>query len=94
MFYVYMLRCNDGSYYVGQADDIDKRLNEHICGKGAWYTSKRLPVRLIFVEPFNSRDRAKQAEAQIKGWSRKKKEALIRRDWKQIQELSKKIIKK
>ena len=89
-----MLRCSDGSYYVGQTDDIDKRLNEHLCGQGTWYTRKRLPVQLIFVEPFNSRDNAKQVEAQIKGWSRKKKEALIQQDWRRIKELSKKNIRK
>ncbi|MBM3925375.1 MAG: GIY-YIG nuclease family protein [SAR202 cluster bacterium] len=88
-FYVYMLKCSDGSYYTGHADNLDKRIGEHQSGFFCGYTKRRRPVRFVFVEEFATRSYALDAEFQIKGWSRAKKEALIRRDWKRIVELSK-----
>jgi predicted GIY-YIG superfamily endonuclease len=83
-----MLKCNDGSYYIGHTDDIDKRIAEHTQGKINGYTKKRLPVKIVYVQNFMTRDEAINAERQIKGWSRKKKEALLRDDWEKIKELS------
>ena len=77
-FYVYMLQCSDGSLYVGHTDDLDARLSAHRSRRYAGYTARRLPIRLIFSEPFNTRDEAFAAERQIKGWSRAKKLALAR----------------
>jgi len=88
-FYTYMLRCADRSYYVGHTDNIEQRLSQHKFGKISGYTSSRLPVELVWMESFHSRDEAFFAERKIKGWSRKKKEALINRDWQAISELSK-----
>lgn len=89
-FYVYLLRCADGSYYVGQTDDLTKRMAEHEAGEGGAWTARRLPVELAWSENFGTRDEARDAERQIKGWSRGKKEALVRGDWDAIVALAKK----
>jgi predicted GIY-YIG superfamily endonuclease len=80
-FFVYMLQCADASYYIGQTDDLSRRLFEHEAGILRGYTSARLPVRLVWSQEFQTRDEAIAAERQIKGWARAKKEALIRGDW-------------
>jgi predicted GIY-YIG superfamily endonuclease len=87
-FWVYILRCADGSYYVGHTDDIELRLAKHRTGEFAGYTRTRLPVKLAFMEEFASRSDAFVRERQIKGWSRKKKEALIRSDWAELSRLA------
>ena len=87
-FYVYMLRCADGSYYVGQTDDLTKRWGEHEAGEGAAWTARRLPVELVWSEHFGTRDEAREAERQIKGWSRAKKEAMARGDWDAVARLA------
>jgi predicted GIY-YIG superfamily endonuclease len=87
-FWVYMLRCADGSYYTGHTDNIDQRLAQHHSGNINGYTSTRLPVRLFFSQEFPTRQEALACERQIKGWSRKKKEALARRDWAEILRLA------
>ena len=76
-FFTYMLRCADGSYYVGHTDDIERRITQHETGAGSGYTATRLPVQLVWFEEFPTREEAKAAEAQVKNWSRRKKEALI-----------------
>ena len=87
-FYVYLLRCVDGSYYCGQTDDLDSRMQQHqVADTG--YTSTRKPVELVWQGEFETREGAIAFEQQIKGWSRAKKEALIAGDWAQIQELAK-----
>jgi putative endonuclease len=83
-FWVYILRCADGSYYVGHTDDIELRLAKYQAGEFAGYTRTRLPVELTFIEEFASRSDAFVRERQIKGWSRKKKEGLIRGDWTEL----------
>jgi predicted GIY-YIG superfamily endonuclease len=87
-FYVYILKCSDGSYYTGHTDNLENRLCEHKNKKFAGYTAVRLPVELVFYHVFNTRDEAFMAERKIKGWSRKKKEALIRNDWNELVRLS------
>ena len=87
-FWVYILQCADDSYYVGHTDDIEKRMNEHKSGELGGYTSTRRPVRVVFTEEFPSREEALAAELQIKGWSRKKKQALIRGDWGEVSRLA------
>jgi predicted GIY-YIG superfamily endonuclease len=88
-FYVYILRCNDGSYYVGHTDNMEARFSAHQqrhypCS----YTAKRLPVKLVFVHATSSRDEALIVERQIKTWSRKKKEALIAEDFELLKSIS------
>jgi putative endonuclease len=88
--HVYILRCSDGSYYVGSARlGLERRLSEHNAGTYGGYTSKRLPVELIWSEHFADITDAIAVERQIKGWSRAKKEALIQNDFDLIKKLSK-----
>ncbi|MBN2712861.1 MAG: GIY-YIG nuclease family protein [Planctomycetes bacterium] len=88
-FWVYILQCSDGSYYTGHTDDLERRIVEHSQGEYmGCYTYSRRPVRLVFSQEFGSREEALASEMQIKGWSRKKKEALIRCDWEEISRLS------
>lgn len=88
MFHCYLLRCAGGSYYTGHTDDLPRRFAEHQSGFFAGYTYKRRPVELAWSDAFQTRDDAKAAERQIKGWSRAKKEAPIAGDWNRISELA------
>jgi tRNA/rRNA methyltransferase len=90
-FWAYILRCADGSYYVGHTDDLTARVGAHQSGLIEGYTQKRRPVTLVWSQDFPDRDQAFRAERQIKGWSRSKKAALIRGDWDCIQLLSRKM---
>jgi putative endonuclease len=85
-----MLRCADGSYYVGTArNGLDARIAEHNAGAFGGYTAKRLPVSMVFSQPFECIADAIAAERQVKGWSRAKKEALIGGDWSRVSALAK-----
>jgi putative endonuclease len=87
--HVYMLRCADGRYYVGSARrGLDRRVSEHNNGTYDGYTARRLPVVLVWAEHFPDITDAIAAERQIKGWSRSKKEALIRGDYQMIKLLA------
>ena len=88
-FWVYILRCAGGSYYTGHTDDLAKRLAEHEAGQVAGYTATRLPVTLLFSQEFPAREEALAAEQQVKGWSRKKKQAMIQGDWSEVSRLAK-----
>ena len=76
-FFIYILLCSDKSYYVGHTDDLERRLAEHETGATGGYTAARRPIQLVWFEEFPTREEAKVAEAQLKNWSRRKKEALI-----------------
>jgi tRNA/rRNA methyltransferase len=80
-FWTYLLRCADGKYYTGHTDALDRRIAQHENGEVEGYTSLRRPVTLIWSQDFATREEALTAELRIKGWSRAKKEALIRGDW-------------
>ena len=83
--FVYMLRCADGSYYVGSArGELDRRIAEHNSGQYGGYTAKRGPVTLAWHQEFEDPLDAIAAERQLKGWSRRKKEALIVGDFETI----------
>ena len=88
-FYVYILRCSDGSYYTGHTEDPEARLSAHESGRLPGYTQQRRPVKLVFTEEFPTRGEALESERQIKGWSRAKKEVLIARDWENLAHWSK-----
>jgi putative endonuclease len=77
MAWMYILKCADGSYYVGSTVNLEKRIGQHCQGIGAKYTSRRLPVKLVFAEEFESVVEAYLREKQVQGWSRAKREALI-----------------
>ncbi|MGL3110870.1 MULTISPECIES: GIY-YIG nuclease family protein [unclassified Bradyrhizobium] len=84
--FVYMLRCADGSFYIGSAtgEDVSKRVDEHNAGAYPGYTYSRRPVVLVWSEHFERITDGIAAERQLKGWSRAKKEALVRSDWKAV----------
>ena len=75
--YMYILKCSDGSYYTGSTKNLVNRFKQHESGEGARYTSKRLPVELVYYEEYERVDQAFYREKQVQGWNRKKKEALI-----------------
>jgi predicted GIY-YIG superfamily endonuclease len=76
--YVYILRCADGAYYVGSAQQgLDRRLAEHHAGTFDGWTAARRPLKLVYAQEFDQITDALAAERKIKGWSRKKKQALI-----------------
>ncbi|HEX7872992.1 MAG TPA: TrmH family RNA methyltransferase [Sphingobium sp.] len=85
-FWVYILRCSDGTYYTGHTDDLERRVAQHQSGAFPGYTHDRRPVELVFSETFTDRIDALEREQQVKDWSRKKKEALIRQDWQGVSE--------
>ncbi|MBJ6124207.1 GIY-YIG nuclease family protein [Microvirga splendida] len=87
----YILRCADGSYYTGtsRSEDLETRVSQHNQGIFGGYTAKRRPVALVYSIQFGSITDAIAYERQVKGWSRAKKEALIRGDFDALQSLSK-----
>jgi putative endonuclease len=86
---VYILLCTDNSYYIGVTNDLERRVWEHENGYNSKaYTFKRRPVKLVFYEYFPNASQAIEFEKQIKGWRREKKEALIKREWEKLPELS------
>src|SRR6516164_2988420 len=87
--YLYILRCADGSYYVGTTrGGLEKRLAEHEAGAFDGYTARRRPVILVFHQHFERLEDAVAAERQVKGWRREKKEALIQGDFASLRGLS------
>ncbi len=92
-FRVYILRCADGLYYTGHTDNLEQRVAQHQQGEIPGFTATRRPLRLVFSQEFVSREEALAAELQIKPWSRKKKEALIRGDWDALKLSAKKDFK-
>jgi putative endonuclease len=76
-WFCYMLRCNDGSLYVGMTNDVAIRVDKHNRGLGPEFTKKRRPVELIWSQEFEDRFAARDKEVELKGWSRKKKLSLV-----------------
>ncbi|MBL0047416.1 MAG: GIY-YIG nuclease family protein [Bacteroidetes bacterium] len=88
-YFTYILECADKSYYTGITNDIDRRIAEHNEGENpSAYTYSRRPVKLVYLEQFFDPSTAIELEKQIKGWSRKKKDALIANNWDKLKELS------
>ena len=83
-FWVYILRCSDGSYYTGHTDNLEVRLAEHQQGSGADWTKRRRSVELLWCADAPTRDEAFAFERRVKNWSRAKKEALIAGDWARV----------
>jgi putative endonuclease len=77
MYYVYILLCRGGSYYIGSTNNIDKRFKDHLAGRGARYTKSHKPEKIIYREKFSTKSEALKREAELKKWSKTKKEALI-----------------
>ncbi len=87
---MYILECNNGSYYVGHTDNLEKRLAEHQDKTYTGYTSLHVPIKLVYQQALQTRDEAFQIERKIKNWSRNKKEALIKGDFDALSYYAKK----
>ncbi len=88
-YFVYMVRCSDGSFYVGVTNDADHRVDQHNIGTDPeCYTFSRRPVTLVHASHFYDVVEAIRWEKQLKGWSRAKKQALVLGDWAAIHNLA------
>ena len=89
-FYVYILECSDRSFYVGFTNNLERRMIEHKEGsKKGSYTYSRRPIKLKWFEQFTNPNEAIKVEKKLKGWSKRKKQALINENWKELVKLSK-----
>jgi len=77
MWFVYFVMCADNTLYCGATNNVQKRIDKHNSGKGAKYTSRRLPVRLSYVEACACKSDALKLEYRLKQLSRKQKDGLI-----------------
>ncbi|HEY0027675.1 MAG TPA: GIY-YIG nuclease family protein [Allosphingosinicella sp.] len=87
-FWVYILRCRDGTYYTGHTDDLEKRMWGHEQGKGSSWTRTRRPLELVWCEDAPTRYEALEFERRVKNWSKAKKEALMAGDWARVSYLA------
>jgi predicted GIY-YIG superfamily endonuclease len=83
-----MLRCIDGTFYVGVTNDVERRFAEHCAGEIPGYTCTRRPLRLAYVGEFDRPDDAIAFEKRLKGWTHKKKRAFAERDWPLLKRLA------
>jgi len=88
-WYVYILRCADGSYYIGHTHSLPQRVQAHCDGTAGSFTREHRPVALVFAGPAMDGEAAMQREHQIKRWTRAKKEALLTGDLAHLRALSK-----
>jgi len=87
--YVYILLCSDKSYYIGVTNNLEYRLEQHHKGINvSCYTFERRPLELMYYQIFDGPVGAIAFEKKLKGWSRKKKQALIDENWAKLQELA------
>ena len=87
-WYLYLLECENGSFYTGVTQDLDRRFEEHRSGMGGHYTNYNRPKRIVYSESFANEILVKKREAQIKRWSNEKKRALIEGNLKKLRQLS------
>ena len=78
IWFCYMVRCRDDSFYVGIANDVEERVKRHNWGVGPGYTAKRRPVELVWSECCGTSETARRREKEVKGWSRAKKFELVK----------------
>ena len=89
IYYVYILKCSDNSYYTGFTNNLERRIIKHLEGyHNDSYTFTRRPIELVFYTEFTNPNDAIEIEKRVKGWSRVKKEALINGDYKTLVYLS------
>lgn len=89
LFWVYMVLCDDGSYYIGVTRDVDQRVGQHNAGTFPdCYTFRRRPVQLVYADSFRDANDAIHWEKQMKKWSRAKKAALASGDFDRLRQLS------
>jgi putative endonuclease len=82
--WVYILRCADETYYTGSTNNIILRIHQHNNAIGAIYTAKRLPLELVYLQEYSIVSEAFYREKQIQGWSRRKKEALMKSEYEAL----------
>jgi len=80
---LYILKCNDNSYYIGITQDLEKRIYEHNSGQ-VHYTGSRISIELVFKKKYFNSELAARAEKKLKSWSRFKKEKIIDGEWELI----------
>ncbi|MDP4001148.1 MAG: GIY-YIG nuclease family protein [bacterium] len=80
-WYVYIIECVDGFYYTGRTWQPDQRWAQHLSGLGSSFTKRHKPKKLAYLEEYESFEEASLREKQIKGWTREKKEKLIKGQW-------------
>ncbi|MGD0976986.1 MAG: GIY-YIG nuclease family protein [Minisyncoccia bacterium] len=78
MYFVYLLKCGDGSIYIGITTSVERRFQEHKSGKGGAYTRAKKAVKILYSEKFRTRSKASKREAEIKNWPRREKLDLIK----------------
>jgi predicted GIY-YIG superfamily endonuclease len=78
MYKVYILLCRDNSFYVGYTDNIKRRIAQHNNKTGSFYLSSKLPMKLVWLESYDTKKEAMDKELQLKGWTRIKKINLIK----------------
>ena len=78
MWYMYMVKCQDDSFYVGMTENIKERIARHNHGKGSAYTRLRRPVRLVYFEQYQNKTEVVQREREVKKFSKVNKEQLIK----------------
>ena len=93
MVTVYILQCANGQYYVGSTNNLIRRIDEHQLAdealyRGAKFTKAHQPVMLVYTEEYEDDHKARMREQQLHGWSRAKKEALIKGDIEKLKDLS------
>ena len=76
-WFCYMVRCRDGSFYVGISKDVEERVKRHNWGVGPSYTAERRPLKLVWSRPYPDAETARKREKEIMGWSRAKKLELM-----------------
>jgi putative endonuclease len=94
MAWMYILKCADGSYYVGSTKNLELRLFQHQSGQGSRYPSGKLPVELVYGEEYDRVSDAYYREKQIQNWGRAKREALINGNVELLPPLAKKKFEK
>lgn len=77
MYYVYILKCSDGSLYCGITNDIKKRMEKHKSGKGSKYVRAHMPFEVVYTEEHEDRSIASKRESEIKNMTKKEKLLLI-----------------
>lgn len=87
MYFMYIIECESGALCTGITFNIPKRFNRHLQKNGGHYTSYNSPDRIVYFEKFKTKLEAAKREKQIKGWTRKKKLALIERDLELLKKL-------
>ena len=85
MYFVYIVKCKDKTYYTGYTNNIEKRLKAHNDGKGAKYTRVRLPVQLVYKETYETKSEALKREYAIKKLTRTQKEKLIQSGLEEVE---------